>query len=61
VFVVSPDTWTFANHPRCRTFRTLEAAVAAIVAMQSGEATRIAAAKKLMREAAPIARLTAAT
>jgi hypothetical protein len=27
VFVVSPYEWTFAHHPRCRIFPTLEAAV----------------------------------
>jgi hypothetical protein len=36
--VVSPDEWTFVHHPRARTFPTLEAAVAAIMARQSGEA-----------------------
>jgi hypothetical protein len=37
VFIVSPYKWTFANHPRCRTFATLADAIAAIVAMQAGE------------------------
>src|SRR5262245_35212285 len=40
VYVVSPDEWTFANHPRCRVFPSLEAAVAAIMAMQTGELAR---------------------
>ena len=47
VFIVSPDWWSFAHHPRCRTFRTLADAIAAICAMQVGKATRIAAAKLL--------------
>jgi hypothetical protein len=40
VFVVSPYEWTFANHPRCRTFATLEDAVTAIKAMEAGERAR---------------------
>ena len=32
VFVVSDYQWTFANHPRCRVFATLEDAIAAIMA-----------------------------
>jgi hypothetical protein len=40
VFVVSSYEWTFANHPRCRVFVSLDAAIAAIVAMQQGELAR---------------------
>jgi hypothetical protein len=40
VFVVSPYEWTFANHPRCRVFLSLDAAIAAIMAMQQGELAR---------------------
>jgi hypothetical protein len=32
VFVVSDYQWTFANHPRCRVFSSLEDAIAAICA-----------------------------
>ena len=32
VFVVSDYQWTFANHPRCRVFATLEDAITAIMA-----------------------------
>jgi hypothetical protein len=42
VFVVSPDVWTFAHHPRCRVFSTLEAAIEAIMAMQTGARARAA-------------------
>ena len=30
-FIVSPDWWSVAHHPRCRTFLSLEAAITAIV------------------------------
>ena len=40
VYVVSPDKWTFAHHPRCRVFPNLESAIAAIMAMQAGEWSR---------------------
>jgi hypothetical protein len=40
VFVVSPDWWSVSHHPRCRVFDSLEAAIAAIVAMQAGERAR---------------------
>jgi len=40
VFVVSPDWWSVSHHPRCRVFESLEAAIAAIVAMQAGERAR---------------------
>jgi hypothetical protein len=40
VFVVSPDCWSFANHPRCRTFNSLAEAITAIMAMAAGEAAR---------------------
>ena len=36
VFVVSDYQWTFANHPRCRVFATLEDAIAAIMAGAQG-------------------------
>jgi hypothetical protein len=39
VFVVSPDM-TFSYHPNCRNFSALADAIAAIVAMQAGEAAR---------------------
>jgi hypothetical protein len=36
VFVVAPDHgWSFAHHPRCRRFDTLEQAVKAITALSS--------------------------
>ena len=37
VFVVSDYEWTFAHHPGCRIFQTLEAAVEAIMAGAQGE------------------------
>jgi len=40
VFIVSPYEWSVANHPRCRTFRTLHDAVHAIMAMTAGERAR---------------------
>src|SRR5262245_30754579 len=40
VYIVSSDQWTFAHHPRARTFPTLEAAITAIMARQAGEAAR---------------------
>ena len=48
VFVVSPYEWTFANHPRCRTFPTLDAAITAIMAAQAGEQAR----ERMMRNRA---------
>lgn len=42
VFVVSPYDWTFANHPRCRVFATLEEAVTAIMAATNGARLRLA-------------------
>jgi hypothetical protein len=38
VFVVSPDACTFSYHPNCQNFSTAADAIAAIVAMQPGEA-----------------------
>jgi hypothetical protein len=44
VYLVSPHEWPFLrNHPQVRNFATLEAAVAALVAMQVGETARTAA------------------
>jgi hypothetical protein len=40
VFVVSPYKWTFASHPRCRVFATLEDAVTAIMSAVAGETLR---------------------
>jgi hypothetical protein len=40
VFVVSPDWWSFANHPRCRVFKDIAGAIEAICAMQAGEQMR---------------------
>jgi hypothetical protein len=37
VFVVSPYAWSFAHHPRARTFGSLEAAVGSIMARKAGE------------------------
>jgi hypothetical protein len=37
VFVVSPYRWSFAHHPRARTFASLEAAVTSVMAMQAGK------------------------
>ena len=37
VWCVSPHKWSFRNHPRVRNFDTLEAAVAALVAIDAGE------------------------
>jgi hypothetical protein len=42
-FIVSPYTWTFANHPRCRTFDSIESAVRAILSIQEGKHLREAA------------------
>jgi hypothetical protein len=41
VWVLSPYWWSFSNHPHARTFTTLEAAVAAIVARTAGERARM--------------------
>jgi hypothetical protein len=40
--------WTFANHERCRRFDSLEAAVRAIKALETGEAARVIAMKRLV-------------
>jgi hypothetical protein len=40
VFIVSPYEWTFSNHPRCRTFPDISAAVTAIMAQQASERAR---------------------
>jgi hypothetical protein len=37
VIVVSDYEWTFAHHPGCRIFQTLEAAVEAITVGVAGE------------------------
>jgi hypothetical protein len=42
VFVVSPDWWSFQNHPRCRVFNDLASAVTAIMAGTQGEGLRLA-------------------
>ena len=42
VFVVSDYTWSFGNHPRCRIFATLEAAIVAIMAGAQGARLRVA-------------------
>jgi hypothetical protein len=41
VFVVSDYKWTAAEHPRCRTFASLEAAVSSLIAMAKGERSRV--------------------
>ncbi len=44
VYIVSPHPWPFLrNHPRCRSFDTLESAVVAIMAMADGKRLRRAA------------------
>jgi hypothetical protein len=48
VFVVSPYDWTFANHERCRRFDSLEAAIRAIEALETGERARVIAMKRLV-------------
>jgi hypothetical protein len=47
VFVVSPHEWTFANHERCRRFDSLEAAIRAIKALETGEEARVIAMTRL--------------
>jgi hypothetical protein len=42
VFVVSDYEFTFAHHPRCRVFATLEDAITAIMAGAQGEHLRLA-------------------
>jgi hypothetical protein len=42
VYVVSDYQWTFSNHPRCRVFPTLEAAIEAIQAGAMGTKLRLA-------------------
>jgi hypothetical protein len=45
VFLVAPAEWPFLrNHPRVRSFKTLEDAVAAIAAMMKGEHLRAVSA-----------------
>jgi hypothetical protein len=36
VFVVSPDWWSFANHPRCRVLKDVASAIEAIMGKKSG-------------------------
>jgi hypothetical protein len=43
VWIVSDYQWSIANHPRCRVYPSLEAAIAAVMARQSGERQRRAA------------------
>jgi hypothetical protein len=44
VLVVSPHPWPFLkHHPRVRCFTSLEAAIAALLAMRMGEQARLAA------------------
>jgi hypothetical protein len=40
VFLVSENWWSIEHHPRCRKFRRLEDAVAALMAMQAGSRAR---------------------
>jgi hypothetical protein len=54
VFVISPYEWTFGNHPRCRVFSSLDAAIAAIMAMQQGERAREAAMGGRLIKSRPI-------
>jgi hypothetical protein len=42
IYLVSDSAWSIGHHPRVRIFPTLEAAVAAIVAADSGERARAA-------------------
>ena len=42
VYIVSPYSWTFAAHPRCRVFPTLEDAITAIMAGAMGAKLRVA-------------------
>ena len=37
VFIVSNHWWSVSHHPRCRVFPSVEAAIAALIAMQEGE------------------------
>jgi hypothetical protein len=41
VFLASPYDWSFAHHPRCRRFDSIEAAVMAICAMRGGKVARL--------------------
>ena len=50
VYVVSPDAWTFAHHPRCRVFPTIEAAVGSIMAQVEGEKSREDAMARAARD-----------
>jgi hypothetical protein len=40
VFIVSDYKWSIAHHPRCRVFKSIEQAVAAICAIQARERAR---------------------
>jgi hypothetical protein len=40
VFLVSENWWSIEHHPRCRKFRRLEDAIAAIKAIEAGERAR---------------------
>jgi len=41
VYLVTDSAWSVAHHPKVRCFRTLADAVAAIVAADAGERSRI--------------------
>jgi hypothetical protein len=40
VFLVSENWWSIEHHPRCRKFRRLEDAIAAVKAIEAGERAR---------------------
>jgi hypothetical protein len=54
VWVVSDYQWTIAHHPRCRTFKSIEACVAAVVARVKGERARLEALARMAHEAAQL-------
>jgi hypothetical protein len=45
VFIVSQETWSVENHPRCRKFSGIADAVRAIMARAAGEAARLTRVK----------------
>jgi hypothetical protein len=47
VWVVSDYQWTIAHHPRCRTFKSIGACVAAVVARVKGERARLEALARM--------------
>jgi hypothetical protein len=46
VFLVADYDWSVAHHPRCRRFKTLADATAAILALQAGENAEVVPIRK---------------